>query len=57
MNFDTVPALFLLALCCAAFLRFGCVRDSSPSDGTAGLQGDGTGALPCPGADRPEDRP
>jgi hypothetical protein len=32
MTLDTVPALMLLALCCAAFLRFGCVRD----DDTAG---------------------
>ena len=38
MTLSDVPAIAVLAIACAVFLRFGCVRDttSPPSEGSAG---------------------
>ena len=54
MTLATVPALIVLFVACAVFLRFGCV--SSPRRGHGcGSQGDGTGGAPiASGADRRE---
>jgi hypothetical protein len=54
MTLSDVPAIAVLAIACALFLRFGCVRESSPSRRHGdGLQGDAPG-VPGPGGDRPE---
>jgi hypothetical protein len=54
MTLSGFQALCVLAVMCALFLRFGCVRESSPSRRHSdGLQGDAPG-VPGPGGDRPE---
>lgn len=55
MTLSGFQALCVLAVTCALFLRFGVVRDSSPTEGTAGSQGERTGgARNVPGACRDE---
>lgn len=55
MTLSGLQALFVLAVCCALFLRWGCIRDeSSRTEGTARSQGERAGDVPVPGAYRPE---
>lgn len=53
MTLSGFQALCVLAVMCALFLRFGCVRESSPHRRHGcGSQGDAPG-VPGPGGDRP----
>lgn len=55
MTLSGFQALMVLAVMCALFLRFGVVRESSRTEGTARSQGERTGdARNVPGACRDE---
>lgn len=45
MRLTDAQMFIALAVVIAVFLRWGCVRDSSPTEGTAGSQGERTGGV------------
>ena len=54
MNLDDLATVALLVSVAAAW-PFCIIRKSSPSVGTAGSQGEGTGGPETPAAERPEE--